>query len=603
MITVRTTPLSDQPSRSSLGGSLRSFVLWPAVLAVVLLGGVLTEGKPSDVPQAQAADPHAGRRSTVDGETVRERPNVVVVMADDMRADDMRFMPRVRRLLMAHGLSYRNSFSPFPLCCPARASFLTGQYAHNHHVLGNEAPYGFASFDDRATLATALRDAGYRTGFVGKYLNNYGVVRSRVTGQPSATYVPAGWTDWRGLIQVRERGGPGTYHYFHPIFNIEHRVRDYDGRYQTTLLGRFARELVRRYAGGDRPFFLYLSALAPHTGAPVEPDDVDFVRRENGTLSYFPTAARPAWIRGRANALVTRSPGVPANGIPEGDVTDKPASVRLPPLSHAEIGAELRMTRQRAEALLVLDLEVARLLRTLRATGELDHTVVMFTSDNGYFLGEHRRRLSKKLPYEPSLRVPLVITGPGVPHGRRYDPVVTVDLTATILDLADARPPHPADGTSLLPNVRYGDRGWTTPVLTEAIADFAAPGGTRAARGRGFGDPRTTIGLRTARYKLIRWASGAVELYDLDRDPNELHNRAHDPHYAHLRTQLTRLWWRYKDCVATVCTRPLPAPLRTTPDSVAGQTVRQAEGVRAWWTGSAPSQTRPTEARGGHAVR
>ena len=103
---------------------------------------------------------------------------------------------------------------------------------------------------------------------------------------------------------------------------------------------------------------------------------------------------------------------------------------------------------------------------------------------------------------------------------------------------------------------------------------------------RGFHDPRTTIGLRTARYKLIRWASGAVELYDLNRDPNELHNMATDPHYTDLRRQLTQLWWRYKDCVATACTRPLPASLRTTPAIVARQTMRQTAQVRAWWNGA-----------------
>jgi arylsulfatase A-like enzyme len=256
----------------------------------------------------------------------------------------------------------------------------------------------------------------------------------------------------------------------------------------------------------------------------------------------------------------------------------------MPPLNAAEIRAELRMTRQRAESLLVLDLEVARLLRTLRRTRELDNTVVIFTSDNGYFLGEHRRRMSKKLPYEPSLRVPLVIAGAGVPHGRRFDPVKTPDLTATILDLAGAQDPHPADGTSLVPNIRHGDQGWTVPVLTEAIADFAAAGGTRAAAERGFRDARTTIGLRTARYKLVRWASGAVELYDLNRDPNELHNVAHDPRYSDLRRQLTHLWWRYKNCAAKTCTRPLPTSMQTTPTVLARQAQRQAAGVRAWWT-------------------
>ena len=124
-----------------------------------------------------------------------------MVMADDMRTDDLRFMPSVRRLLVGRGLSFRNSFSPYPLCCPARASFLTGRYAHNHHVFSHEDPYGFQSFDDHATIATALHQAGYQTGFVGKYLNGYGAQPSLVTGGPSFRYVPAGWTDWYGAVE------------------------------------------------------------------------------------------------------------------------------------------------------------------------------------------------------------------------------------------------------------------------------------------------------------------------------------------------------------------------------------------------------------------
>ena len=340
---MRTTRLSDNPvPMARAGRSVRSLV-GTVVVGVVLLGSAIVEHRSSDLPQPVSELGAEAPLTAITAATASaERPNVVVVMADDMRADDLRFMPRVRRLLVARGLTYRNSFSPYPLCCPARASFLTGQYAHNHHVLDNESPYGFGSFEDSATLATALHTSGYRTGFVGKYLNNYGVAPSLVTGKPSATYVPAGWSDWRGLIQVREIAGPGTYHYFHPIVNIDGRVRDYRGHYQTTLLGRFSRELVTRYATGRAAVLLYLSALAPHSGAPVEPDDIDYVRRDDGTLSYFPTAARPAWIRGRANTLVTRSPGVPANGVAEADVSDKPPSVQTSPLSTAEITAELR---------------------------------------------------------------------------------------------------------------------------------------------------------------------------------------------------------------------------------------------------------------------
>ena len=509
-----------------------------------------------------------------------ERPNIVVVMADDMRADDLRFMPHVRRLVAARGLTYENTFSPYPLCCPARASFLTGQYAHNHRVLGNAAPYGFGGFDDSATVATSLQEAGYRTAFVGKYLNDYGLLPSRVTGAASATFVPAGWSDWHGLLQVPYPVGAGTYHYFHPVLNENGTVRSYEGEYQTTLLGRIVRDVVVE-AAGEQPFFVYLSTLAPHDGLPHEPDDVDVVRRDNGTEAWFPTAARPAWVRGRADALVARSPGLPPHGQPEDDVSDKPRSVRMPPLNDAEVEAEARVTRQRAESLFVLDLEVARLVDTLRVTGELDDTVLMFTSDNGYFLGEHRKRLGKTLPYEPALRVPLLVAGPGVPSGRRFDPVITPDLTATIVDLAGARAPHLADGSSLRWNIRNGDRGWTAPVVTEAIADRASAGGTPAAVERGFVDARTTIGLRTARYKLVRWASGVVELYDLERDPNELTNVVRDPAYAAVRDRLTRLWWRYRDCAGAACTRDLPARFRADADEVEAATIRQRAGVEA----------------------
>ena len=541
-----------------------------ATLAVLLATGVSAVSEPATA----AVDRSERARAAA------ERPNIVVVMADDMRADDLRFMPHVRRLVAARGLSYENTFSPYPLCCPARASFLTGQYAHNHRVLGNAAPYGFGGFDDSATVATSLQEAGYRTAFVGKYLNDYGLVPSRVTGEASATFVPAGWSDWHGLLQVPYPVGAGTYHYFHPVLNENGTVRSYEGEYQTTLLGRIVRDVVVESAG-EQPFFVYLSTLAPHDGLPHEPDDVDVVRRDNGTEAWFPTAARPAWVRGRADALVARSPGLPPHGQPEDDVSDKPRSVQMPPLNEAEIEAEARVTRQRAESLFVLDLEVARLVDTLRATGELDDTVLMFTSDNGYFLGEHRKRLGKTLPYEPALRVPLLVAGPGVPSGRRFDPVITPDLSATIVDLAGARAPHPADGTSLRWNIRNGDRGWTAPVVTEAIADRASAGGTPAAVARGFADARTTIGLRTARYKLVRWASGAVELYDLERDPNELTNVVRDPAYGSVRDRLTRLWWRYRDCAGAACTRELPARFRADADEVEAATIRQRAGVEA----------------------
>ncbi len=516
-----------------------------------------------------------------------KKPNIVVVMADDMRADDLRFMPSLNELVTKRGLKFRNSFSPYPLCCPARASFLSGQYAHNHKVFSNDPPFGFGSFDDSRTVATALKDAGYQTGFVGKYLNNYGIDRSKVTGKHSWSYVPPGWTDWYATVQpprrLRDRyPHGGTYNYFHPIFNVNGRTDDtHKGEYQTGVLGGFSRELVTGYSRASKPFFLYLSALAPHYGGPREPDDVDSIRSPDGRVYEYRTPARPDWVKGRFDDQIRRSSGLPANGGPsEVDVSDKPRAFQSPELSSREHELATALTRQRAESIAVLDAQVRGLVQTLRERGELDETVFVFTSDNGYFLGEHRFRNGKRKAYEPSIRVPLVIAGPGIPHGVRNDPAMTQDLTATILDLAGAKAPWPADGQSLVPS--FGaDRGWIAPVVTEGIIGDSTYLNNTRRRQHGFTDARTTIGIRTARYKLIHDASGTVELYDLDVDPNELDSVADDPEYREVLNELTRLWRMYKDCIGEECSVPLPASLRTSAAKTSSSTKDQREGVLA----------------------
>ena len=128
------------------------------------------------------------------------RPNIVTILTDDMRTDDLRWMPHVRHLLADRGLDFRNSFAGFPLCAPSRSSLLTGQNAHNTGVFDVDGPDDYRAFDDRATVATSLNRAGYNTVFLGKYLNGYGTVRSAVTRKNSFRYVPPGWTDWWGSV-------------------------------------------------------------------------------------------------------------------------------------------------------------------------------------------------------------------------------------------------------------------------------------------------------------------------------------------------------------------------------------------------------------------
>ncbi|MGH3347383.1 MAG: sulfatase family protein [Nocardioides sp.] len=542
-----------------------------ALLSVDLGVGSLALGAP-DVPRATSFSAEAARPNIV--------PNIVVVMADDMRVDDLRFAPSLRRLVARRGLTFRNSFSTYPLCCPARASFLTGVHPHSHHVWSHAGPWGYRAFDDSRTLATSLRRAGYQTGYVGKYLNGYGPHRSKVSGQRSYRYVPRGWTDWRAAFDnPRVPGIHGsTYHYFDTPFNVNGRVDNrYRGRYQTRVIGDFSVGMARRFSTSSTPFFMYVNYVAPHMGGPPEADDPGWVADRRGERRAFATPARPGWVKGRFDQVVTRAAGLPKSGGPaERNVADKPPFFRrLPELNNRERQALREVTRQRAEAVLVMDRQVRRLVRVLKATGEWKSTVLMFTSDNGAFLGEHRKRMGKVLGHEPSLRVPFLVTGPRMrgrgEHGRhRFDPITTVDVAATIVDLADARPPLRADGVSRLGTMRRGDRGWTTPVLHEALH-------TGGRRGGAFDDVRTAIGVRTSRYSMLLYRNGH-ELYDLVRDPAENRNRWHAEAYRPVRRALLRVWWAIKDCRAEECQAALP-------ELLAADAAGTRRHTRKYWRG------------------
>jgi arylsulfatase A-like enzyme len=572
--------------------SARLLVPLVVVLAVALVVAAVVISRLGRSPSVDQRFPQ-GRNTAEPAEIVPSgspapppsaRPNVVMVLADDMRTDDLRWMPHVRSLLEDRGLSYANSFSPNPICAPARASLLTGQYSQNNGVFSVDDGNGFGALDDSRTLATSLNSAGYNTLFLGKYVNGYGEQDSRVTGRPSLRYVPPGWTHWQALVNRAPGSGytkGGTYNYYNGLYDVDGRIdQSHLGEYQTTSQARMGSELLTRYHRSAKPFFLYYAPIAPHFGSPREKDDPR-VTRPDGSPEKVKTPARPPSVRGEFDRQIPRASGLPRDGGPsEKDMSDKPRPMRyVAELTPAERTAVRTLTRQRAEALAVLDRTVATLVATLKATGEYDDTVIVFTSDNGYFLGEHRVRQGKLKPHEPSLRVPFVVAGRGVPHGRRYDPVTTEDVTATILDLAGARPPHPADGASLVPSFSH-DRGWRAPVLTEGRDDarvFAVPPAQRTA---GFDDVRTSIGIRTARWKYVRYDDGDGELYDLDHDPNELRSHYGDPAYARVQARLQQVWLRYKDCDGAACQAPMPRALQRSAARTRAGTVRQERGVQ-----------------------
>jgi N-acetylglucosamine-6-sulfatase len=438
-------------------------------------------------------------------------PNVVVVMTDDQTAKSVRFMPKVNRFLAERGATFANSFVGLSLCCPSRATFLSGQYAHNHHVFTNR---GYENFDHANTLPVWLQTAGYRTIQVGKYLNGY--------GNADPTEIPPGWTEWHALL------GSAANQYYDYTLNENGRLVTYERAYQTDLLTRKAVNVVERSAPRAEPFFLWVAFLAPHQGTPLESDDPTGI----GTPVPAP--------RHRNDFASKRLPISPA--FNERDVADKPIGIRRRArFTSARIAAIRENYQQRLESLLAVDEGVGDIVSALRASGELENTLIVFTSDNGFFHGEHRIPFGKILPYEPSIRVPLIMRGPGIPAALRLTQRVgNIDVAPTIVEVTGAAPGRVMDGLSLLPLIQDPTMQLARDLLVE--------------RRRGTGN---FSAIRTARYLYAEYWNGEHELYDLAEDPYELRSRDADPAYDLIEQELAaRLAW-LRTCAGDSCrTRP-----------------------------------------------
>jgi N-acetylglucosamine-6-sulfatase len=446
------------------------------------------------------------------------KPNIVVLMTDDQTYDSMSVMPKTRALLGGPGTTFTRSFASYALCCPSRATLYTGQYAHNHGVLGNGPPAGgYTRLDKSNWLPLWLQAAGYRTMHVGKFLNGYGA-------QSPPTEVPVGFNDWHGTVD------PSTYGFYGYTVNENGTLRTYGAAnepdfYSTDFFARRANELIAAAAPSDQPFFMSVAFLAPHSGRPREPDD--------------PTGhATPAVAPRHVNAFSTTPLPLPPS-YNEADVTDKPAAIRnRPPITPARQGAIQEGYQQRLESLLAVDEAVASIVAGLDASGELDDTLILFTSDNGFFHGEHRLPAGKLFVYEPSIKLPLLMRGPGVPAGETRGQLVTnADLSPTILDAADARPGKPQDGRSLFDVLEDPGAQWGRELLIEG----------------GNNQGLTFRALRNYRWKYVEHTSGEVELYDLERDPHELWNVQGDPKLAPLRSAMAARLAALRGCVGSSC--------------------------------------------------
>jgi arylsulfatase A-like enzyme len=447
-------------------------------------------------------------------------------------------MPRLKSLLADEGTSFANHFLSISLCCPSRVAILRGQYAHNTHIFGNGPPDGgFQVFHDeggeRSTVATWLKAAGYRTALMGKYLNGY------PSGAPD-DWVPPGFSEWQSP------NGGDPYSEFDYTLNENGFAVSYGhaaGEYMVDVLARKAERFIRETTAlTPRPsFFLMLTPYVPHQPATAAP-------RYAGLFSS------------------ERAPRTPA--FNEADVSDKPSWLRHRPLlDAAQIDAIDQLYRNRLRSMLAVEDLVQTVLDALRDTGQLDHTYVFFTSDNGFHQGQHRLPSGKNTEFDEDLFAPLVVRGPGVPRGATVTHLtVNIDFAPTLAELASVPVPDEVDGRSLAPLLGGNPpppSAWrhafllehaaplVTPELATSLAgtleppdafDLLAPGGPTPA----------FVGVRTVDHTYVEYRDGDRELYDDRSDPDQLENGYASADSALVR-QLAARVAALRDCRGAAC--------------------------------------------------
>ncbi len=394
-----------------------------------------------------------------------KKPNIVFVLTDDLDAKLYADYPEFQKLMVDEGTSFSDYFVTDSLCCPSRSTILRGQFVHDHRTLGNLPPDGgFERFhqlgNERSTVATWMHDAGYRTGLFGKYLNGYPDTAAR-------TFVPPGWDSWVSPVDNRAYG---EFDYSlndnGRIVHHGHAASDYLVDVLTARTASFIR------SSGGEPFFAYVAPYVPHQPATPAPRHA----------TAFPGLKAP------------RTPS-----FDEADVSDKPTYIRdRPPLTQPVINGIDALARRRAQSMLGVDDLLANVVATLRATGHLDDTYIVFSSDNGFHLGQHRLPAGKQTAYDEDIHVPLVVRGPGVARHASVDTLaMSTDLAPTFAALGGAKVPAFVDGRSLLAQLHGQPAGsWRNEVLVEHYGnDYGA--GARSGRGRN-GTPTTPTTTRSS---------------------------------------------------------------------------------------------------------
>jgi arylsulfatase A-like enzyme len=571
------------------------------MLAVATALALMVSGSKALAAPAESRKATASARETEVPSVPPGKPNFVVIQTDDQTLDQLyatytppggaaiEAMPNTRALIAERGATFNRYYTPYSLCAPSRVSLLTGRYAHNNNVRGNVAPEGgYPGFAARGAyshnLPIWLQSAGYRTIHIGKFLNAYGE-----EPYDSGTEVPPGWNAWHSVLNS------DTTHYFYGYTLNNNGVvegpygdsgswetREYGQRddfgcpyaplnglpclYETDVFNRIATEEL---AGTppEKPFYMQVDYTAPHG---------DFRR---------PAGPEPA-PRDYESFAGAPLPHGPSQGFNEGNVNDKPSFIREAPfLTPAEIHTYRIYYQKALESLQSVDDGVKQIVDTLGAEGRLRNTYIIFTSDNGFFYGEHRLVGGKFLAYEPSTHLPFLIRGPGIKPGSETGELAsTIDIAPTILELAHAKADRSIDGRSLYPYAHDTSLRSRRPLLFESFVqtnDVEQDGGaapvetapaeppaaarSSSAAGRSGGakasivaPPKNYYGIRLGPYKYIEWPDGEKELYDITKDPYELNNKSRDPNYFPIRAFLHNELERLETCVGKACQLPAP---------------------------------------------
>ena len=453
--------------------------------------------------QAQASPPRAGAQkalakqpppasaaqalSTPESTAIGGRPNIVFVLTDDLAWNLVQYMPHVLAMQKA-GVTFGNYFVTDSLCCPSRSSIFTGRYPHDTGVFRNTGKDGgYLVFRDRghesATFATWLSAAGYRTAMLGKYLNGY----------LPAKHPPApGWTSWA----VAGNGYPE----FNYNLNQDGRVVRYGDKpadYLTDVLSGLAVRFIKQAAGS--PFMIEIATFAPHAPYTPAPRDAGALPGQRAprtpAFDVAPDADAPKWLFAH------------------------------PALSAADMDRIDTDFRKRAQSVLAVDRMIGELQAAVAAIGQENNTYFVFSSDNGYHMGEHRLMPGKMTAFDTDIRVPLIVTGPGVPAGVTIDEIAeNVDLCPTFAELGGARIAANVDGRSLAP-LLHGEpvAQWRTAALVEHRGPHDDPTDPDAPAVRS-GNPTTYEALRAPTSLYVEYVDGEREYHDLIADPHELRN-------------------------------------------------------------------------------